>query len=65
LRGIIYGGQPDFTCRYIQNDGKMWFHDGITTGSSCLRQVDLYTLQDRLVLQKCGGKTTVAVIYAR
>ncbi|KAJ7886457.1 hypothetical protein B0H14DRAFT_2180885, partial [Mycena olivaceomarginata] len=34
LRGIIYGGFNHFTCRVIQLDGWVWFHDGITTGRS-------------------------------
>ncbi|KAJ6453424.1 hypothetical protein C8R47DRAFT_1168222, partial [Mycena vitilis] len=32
LRGIMYGGQSHFICRMVGKDGKMWFHDGITTG---------------------------------
>ncbi|KAJ6552778.1 hypothetical protein B0H19DRAFT_1072279 [Mycena capillaripes] len=27
LRGIIYGGQGHFTCRYIEKSGEIWFHD--------------------------------------
>ncbi|KAJ6528833.1 hypothetical protein B0H19DRAFT_896806, partial [Mycena capillaripes] len=36
LRGIIYGGEGHFTCRYVEKGGEMWFHDGITTGRDCL-----------------------------
>ncbi|KAJ7016600.1 hypothetical protein C8F04DRAFT_981158 [Mycena alexandri] len=64
LRGIIYGGQNHFTCRYVQQDGTVWFHDGITTGSSCLRENKLQDLKDRLCLHRCGAKLAVAAIYA-
>ncbi|KAJ7015909.1 hypothetical protein C8F04DRAFT_984446, partial [Mycena alexandri] len=46
LRGIIYAGQAHFTCRYIERDGTMWFHDGITTGRNCLEEVKLQSLPD-------------------
>ncbi|KAJ6461129.1 hypothetical protein C8R47DRAFT_993644 [Mycena vitilis] len=65
LRGVIYGGQNHFTCRFIRQDGSMWFHDGITTGRDCIPEVNLNTLQDKLVLHKCGEKKAVAVVYAR
>lgn len=65
LRGIIYGGQDHFTCRVVGRDGAMWFHDGITTGATCIPEVNVRTLSDRSVLHKCGEKTVVAVIYAR
>ncbi|KAJ6460798.1 hypothetical protein C8R47DRAFT_993771 [Mycena vitilis] len=65
LRGIIYGGGHHFTCRYIEKDGEMWFHDGITTGRDCLPEIALGRVQDRLSLHRCGEKKAVAVIYAR
>ncbi|KAJ7155806.1 hypothetical protein C8R46DRAFT_910619 [Mycena filopes] len=65
LRGIIYGGQGHFTCRYIGRNGEIWFHDGITTGRTCLRERNLRDLEDKLVLHRCGEKTAVTVIYAR
>ncbi|KAJ7927366.1 hypothetical protein B0H13DRAFT_1861365 [Mycena leptocephala] len=65
LRGIIHGGQSHFTCRVIGRDGAMWFHDGITTGSSCIPEGNLRTLKDRALLHKCGEKIAVSVIYAR
>jgi hypothetical protein len=66
LRGIIYGGQSHFTSRVIGRDGAMWFHDGITTGLSCIPEGNLRTLKDRALLHKCGEKIVVSVIvYAR
>ncbi|KAJ6497973.1 hypothetical protein C8R47DRAFT_972124 [Mycena vitilis] len=65
MRGIVYGGQGHFTCRYIERGGEMWFHDGITTGRACLPEIPLGRVQDRLSLHRCGEKKAVAVIYAR
>ncbi|KAJ6488146.1 hypothetical protein C8R47DRAFT_978889 [Mycena vitilis] len=65
LRGIVYGGQGHFTCRYIERGGEMWFHDGITTGRVCLPEINLSRVEDRLRLHRCGEKKAVAVIYSR
>ncbi|KAJ6458942.1 hypothetical protein C8R47DRAFT_994903 [Mycena vitilis] len=65
LRGIVYGGQSHFTCRLIGKDGKMWFHDGITTGRDCIPEVNFQSLPDKLVLHRCGEKKAVCVLYAR
>ncbi|KAJ6456242.1 hypothetical protein C8R47DRAFT_1082519 [Mycena vitilis] len=65
LRGIVYGGQNHFTCRLIGKDGRMWFHDGITTGRDCVPEVNFRSLQDKLVLHKCGEKKALCVVYAR
>ncbi|KAJ6525341.1 hypothetical protein B0H19DRAFT_1084886 [Mycena capillaripes] len=45
-------------------DCNMWFHDGISTGSKCLPEVNLRTVTDLLRLHYCGEKKAVAVIYA-
>ncbi|KAJ7929802.1 hypothetical protein B0H13DRAFT_1595936, partial [Mycena leptocephala] len=63
--GIIYGGQNHFTSRFIAKDGSMWFHDGITTGSNCIHEVNIQSLPDKLVLHQCGEKKVVSVVYAR
>ncbi|KAJ7488887.1 hypothetical protein FB451DRAFT_1521657 [Mycena latifolia] len=65
LRGIIYGGQSHFTCRFIDKDSNVWFQDGISTGRRCVRETNLTDVEDMTVLQKCGRKKAVAVIYAR
>ncbi|KAJ7784232.1 hypothetical protein B0H16DRAFT_1296279 [Mycena metata] len=65
LRGIIYAGQSHFTCRFIERGGKMWFHDGITTGRRCLPEININRVEDKLSLHRCGEKRAVAVIYAR
>ncbi|KAJ7270164.1 hypothetical protein B0H12DRAFT_1008958 [Mycena haematopus] len=65
LRGIIYGGQLHFTCRLIDDEGNMWFHDGISTRQNCLPEINIQAVQDKLSLHRCGEKKAVAVIYAR
>lgn len=35
LIGLIYHGGNHFTSRIIEPDGKIWYHDGITTGRNC------------------------------
>ncbi|KAJ7022367.1 hypothetical protein C8F04DRAFT_971599 [Mycena alexandri] len=65
LRGIIYGGQAHFTSRFVDKEGVMWFHDGITTASRCLEEVGYRSILDLLSLQRCGDKHAVAVVYAK
>jgi hypothetical protein len=65
LRGIIYGGQGHFTCRIVKRDGAMWFHDRITTGSSCIPEVNVRSLTNRSVLQQCGENKVVAVEWTK
>ncbi|KAJ6581753.1 hypothetical protein B0H19DRAFT_1018731 [Mycena capillaripes] len=55
IRGIIYGGGGHFTCRYIASSGDVWYHDGISTGRTCLPQGNLSTFANLLDLHKCGG----------
>ncbi|KAJ7823110.1 hypothetical protein B0H13DRAFT_1659253 [Mycena leptocephala] len=57
LRGIIYGGQGHFTSRFVDVHGYMWFHDGITTGSTCLPEANLLSVSDPLSL--CMSDTVV------
>ncbi|KAJ7662405.1 hypothetical protein B0H17DRAFT_953120, partial [Mycena rosella] len=65
LRGVIYGGQGHFTCRFFDRTGCMWFHDGITTGRQCIQEDDLIHVPDLFSLHTCKGKNAVAVVYAK
>ncbi|KAJ7734608.1 hypothetical protein B0H16DRAFT_1327487 [Mycena metata] len=65
IRGIVYGGGRHFTARIIERSGAVWFHDGITTGSKCIEEINFRNVPDPLTLHKCGEKTAVSVIYAR
>jgi hypothetical protein len=63
LRGVIYLGDAHFSARFISQEGHVWFHDGISTGRSC---VDDGPLMDLLPenLRNTRGKQAVALIYA-
>jgi hypothetical protein len=63
LRGIIYAGFGHFTCRVVQPDGTVWFHDGMTTRRQCIREFR-YEDADKLAMHTCKDRRAVAVVYA-
>jgi hypothetical protein len=64
LRGIVYHGENHFTSRIISPEGNIWFHDGISTGSTCEIDGHLKTTTDR-ALYECKGNELVMAIYAQ
>ena len=64
VRGLIYHGDFHFTSRIIGNDGMVWYHDGITTRSSCENEGDFNKFSSKNLL-KCRGKNLILVVYAR
>ena len=64
VRGLIYHGYFHFTSYIIGNDGIVWYHDGMTTGSSCENEGDFDKMSSRNLL-KCKGKKLILVVYAR
>jgi hypothetical protein len=64
IKGLIYHGDFHFTSCIIENDGSVWFHDGMTTGNSCENEGDFDKFTSRELL-KCNGKVLVLVLYAR
>ncbi|KAJ7616333.1 hypothetical protein DFH06DRAFT_1013025 [Mycena polygramma] len=64
LRGLIYSGGGHFTCRVIQPDGRVWFHDGMISGRTCIREFEFASLDDRMQLYDCRGRRLLAVVYA-
>ena len=62
LRGIIYLGERHFIIRYIDNDRKVWFHDGITTGEKCEMACCLSNLTE-IDLKKFKNAIAVMAIY--
>ena len=42
LRGIIYHGDNHFTSRVFSSEGRVWFHDEITTRNECIEDGQLY-----------------------
>lgn len=65
LRGVIYGGQAHFTCRFFDRVSTAWFHDGISTGSSRRLKGNLREVTDLMTLHRCGEKIAVAAVYAK
>ncbi|KAJ7025280.1 hypothetical protein C8F04DRAFT_968042 [Mycena alexandri] len=61
LRGVIYGGDHHFTSRYITPTGDVWFHDGISTGRSCVFEGDLNNLPNGH-LTSARGKSAINLI---
>jgi len=64
LRGLIYFGEFHFVSRIITLDGKVWFHDGMTTGSSCIYEGTLRKLSNNQLWAK-NKKTLTAVLYVQ
>jgi hypothetical protein len=64
LRGIIYHGSYHFVSRIISNEGKVWYHDGITTGSRCTSEGNISSISDQK-LKDCKKKKLVLAIYAQ
>jgi len=38
LQSLVYHGDYHFTCQIIDKSGNIWFHDGMTTGRSTLKE---------------------------
>src|ERR1700732_1477750 len=64
VRGLIYHGNFHFTSRIIGTDGIVWYHDGITTGSTCENEGDFDKFSNETML-KCKRKQLILVVYAR
>ena len=64
VKGLIYHGDFHFTSRIIGTDSIVWYHDGMTTGSSCENEGDFDKFSSKNLL-KCKGKKLILVVYAR
>ena len=64
LRGLIYWGDFHFVSRIIDKSGQVWFHDGMTTGSSCQWEGIIDLSSDIEWMRKAGSKTLCYCIYA-
>ena len=63
LRGITYFGQYHFNARIIGSEGKVWYHDGIHTGNTCLPDGHINHLNNDMLLT-CREKVIGLAIYA-
>ena len=57
VKGLIYHGDFHFTSCVIETGGIVWYHDGMTTGSSCENEGDSDKMSSRHLL-KCNRKKT-------
>jgi len=64
LRGIVYLGGEHFTSRRISTRGKVWYHDGITTGRRCEDEGSVKSMNDEK-LQTCKKRVAVLAVYAQ
>jgi hypothetical protein len=64
VRGLVYHGNFHFTSRIIGTDGIVWYHDGMTTGSSCENEGDFDKFSSKKLL-RCKRKRLILVVYAR
>lgn len=64
LRGIVYHGNFHFVSRIVTNDKKIWFHDGILTGSNAVAEANITNISDDY-LTHCKGKIIALAIYAQ
>jgi hypothetical protein len=66
LRGLIYHsiqGQH-FTSVVIDKSGLMWYHDGITTKTTCKRFASFKEIANLKILHQINESSLVAAIYA-
>ena len=63
LSGLIYYGQFHFTARIIANDGEIWYHDGITTGRSCVTEGNIQSYDSIDLMTARDGKICILTIY--
>jgi len=61
LRGVIYYGGYHYTCRWIAQNKKTWWHDRMTTG---VQLTDEGPWSPSLNLQVLGSRRAALAIYA-
>ena len=62
LRGLVYYGGFHFTCRIIDESGNVWFHDGMTTARTTIKEGRIGSVSQP-DLKKCRNKQLCLVIY--
>ena len=64
VRGLIYHGDFHFTSCMIGTDEIVWYHDGMTTGSTCKNEGDFDKFSNKKMMEN-KGKVLTMVVYAR
>jgi Helitron helicase-like domain at N-terminus/PIF1-like helicase len=63
LKGIVYSGNFHFTCRIV-SDKNVWFHDGMTTKSTCQKEGHITDFTDKKLMMY-NNTVAVLAIYAK
>ncbi|KAI0083191.1 hypothetical protein BDY19DRAFT_872184, partial [Irpex rosettiformis] len=63
LAGIIYFGDFHFTCRVIDNNGGIWYNDGIQTGSESRFESHIDNTHLQLLHSAPGHRKASVIIY--
>ena len=63
IRGLIYYGEFHFTSRIIGSEGNVWYHDRMTTGSSCESEGNIERFSKKKLQTHKGKK--VVLVYAK
>ena len=63
LRGIVYHGHNHYTCRIIDVDKSVWFHDGITTGKYMSKE-NSSDNNDSMFFNTCQGREVTLLVYS-
>ncbi|KAI0652908.1 hypothetical protein C8Q70DRAFT_928980, partial [Cubamyces menziesii] len=58
--GAIYLGMNHFTCRYIDVQGIVWYHDGMSNGRFCVRETEIFSTNMMLA----QGRQASHLVYA-
>ncbi|KAF8069903.1 hypothetical protein FPV67DRAFT_1412876, partial [Lyophyllum atratum] len=61
LRGVVYYGEHHFTCRYLDEYGSVWFHDGLATGRHLICETDPSSVE----LASCGSRRASLAVYIK
>lgn len=62
LAGAVYHGFDHFTARYVDSDGRTWYHDGDVTKHRCIPDVDI--LASSAAASIARSRTACSYIYA-
>ncbi|KAH8116497.1 hypothetical protein DFH11DRAFT_1214872 [Phellopilus nigrolimitatus] len=63
LRGVIYLGGYHYTARFIDNQGGVWYNDGMQTGRECIFEGHVSTLPESF-LSTAEERTPKVLIYS-
>ncbi|KAF9457053.1 hypothetical protein BDZ94DRAFT_1343745, partial [Collybia nuda] len=64
LSGIIYHGDNHFTSRIISRKSQIWYHDGMLTKETCIKDGTLEDMSNE-ELKECQGKDLILAVYSQ